>query len=91
MIEPSLDKSSHHFGCVCQWRGLLLPGMLLRISTLFLRFVGKRAEIGRFPAAVFLPVFGIELAETVAILPFLRYDRSAHIALGFELREPIFP
>jgi len=57
----------------------------------FLRFVGKRAEIGRFSASAFLPVFGLFLAETVAVLPFLHYDRSARIALGFELREPIFP
>ena len=68
-----------------------MPDTFLRISTLFLRFVGKRAEIGRFPVPVFLPVFGIILIETVAILPILRYDCSAHIALELELQEPIFP
>ena len=68
-----------------------MHGAFLRISTLFLRFVGKRAEIGCFPAPVFLPVFGINLTETVAILPLLHHDRSARIALELELQEPIFP
>ena len=91
MIEPSLDKSSHNFGCVCQWRGLLLPDMLLRISTLFLRFVGKRAEIGCFPASAFLSVFGMFFPEIVSILTFLRCDCSVYIALELKRWEPIFP
>ena len=61
----------------------------------FLRFFYALSENARksgvFLPSAFLPVFGLFLAETVAILPLLRYDRSARIALELKLRELIFP